>query len=302
MALETTSTLAFLQSVHPYDAMAPDRLAQVAAAMTPAGFQPGAPIYALGEVLAGLCLIVSGEVTISDANGVQVSALGPRNSFGERGLLRDRHAVTSARAKTAVRLLILPAALFETLLREDRAFARYFDRVRPRRAAARDLAEMRVGYLMAPDPAVLPARHHRAAGRRDAARGQGVVDRGGRGGAAAGHSHHPRFHHPRAGRRPAGRHPGEPGDDARSRGAERQRSGVGRAAPDARAADRPCAGDRSRQLSRHHHPDRSDPATGDRRGGGGQRHRLCRERRRAWRLHPADPAGAGAAGGHRQAA
>ncbi|WP_283647242.1 DUF294 nucleotidyltransferase-like domain-containing protein [Marinovum algicola] len=156
MALETTSTLAFLQSVHPYDAMAPDRLAQVAAAMTPAGFQPGAPIYALGEVLAGLCLIVSGEVTISDANGVQVSALGPRNSFGERGLLRDRHAVTSARAKTAVRLLILPAALFEPLLREDRAFARYFDRVRPRRAAARDLAEMRVGYLMAPDPLSCP--------------------------------------------------------------------------------------------------------------------------------------------------
>ena len=91
MALETTSTLAFLQSVHPYDAMAPDRLAQVAAAMKPAGFQPGAPIYALGEVLAGLCLIVSGEVTISDANGVQVSALGPRNSFGERGLPARRH-------------------------------------------------------------------------------------------------------------------------------------------------------------------------------------------------------------------
>ena len=40
MALETTSTLAFLQSVHPYDAMAPDRLAQVAAAMTPAGPAP----------------------------------------------------------------------------------------------------------------------------------------------------------------------------------------------------------------------------------------------------------------------
>lgn len=156
MAPDLTSTLAFLQSVHPYDAMAAERLARVAERVTPMTFAPGAPIYALGEELAGLYLIVSGAVTISDANGVQVSALGPRNSFGERGLLRDRHAVTSARAKSAVEALILPVALFEELLREDRAFARYFDRARPRRAAALDLAEMRVGDLMAPDPLTCP--------------------------------------------------------------------------------------------------------------------------------------------------
>lgn len=156
MAPEMTGTLAFLQSVHPYDAMAPDRLARVAEAVTVLTFHPDETIYALGAPLSGLYLIASGEVTISDANGVQVSALGPRNSFGERGLLRDRHAVTSARARTEVRLLLLPVELFDRLLREDRAFARYFDRARPRRAATLDLAEMRVGDLMAPDPLSCP--------------------------------------------------------------------------------------------------------------------------------------------------
>ena len=149
---DMTSTRGFLQSVHPYDALPPAALDRVAGAVETRALAAGDPIYGLDEVLPGLFLIVAGEVTVWDPNGVQVSALGPRNSFGERGLMRDGRSVTSARARTDVRLLLLPIALFEDLLRDQRAFARYFTRARPERARGTDLAEMRVGDLMAGTP------------------------------------------------------------------------------------------------------------------------------------------------------
>ncbi|MGY3437458.1 MULTISPECIES: DUF294 nucleotidyltransferase-like domain-containing protein [unclassified Marinovum] len=152
MASAPIDTLEFLQSVHPYDALAPKQLARVAQTVEVLHLSSGDTIYGLDEALPGLFLIVSGAVTVWDGNGVQVSALGPRNSFGERGLLRDGRSVTAARAENETRLLMLPVALFDELLRDERAFARYFDRARPRRAAALDLAEMRVGDLMAVDP------------------------------------------------------------------------------------------------------------------------------------------------------
>ncbi|TNF23134.1 MAG: cyclic nucleotide-binding/CBS domain-containing protein [Rhodobacteraceae bacterium] len=152
MAPDMPSTREFLQSVHPYDALAPERLAWVADAVETRVLATGAEIYGLDEALPGLFLIVSGEVTVSDPNGIQVSVLGPRNSFGERGLLREGRSVTSARASRETHLLMLPLAIFERLMRDERAFARYFDRARPQRATGLDLAELRVSDLMAREP------------------------------------------------------------------------------------------------------------------------------------------------------
>ena len=51
--------------------------------------------------MQGLYLVYHGEVEVFDENGMAVSILGPRNSFGERGLTRDGIAVTTASANAA---------------------------------------------------------------------------------------------------------------------------------------------------------------------------------------------------------
>jgi len=152
MGHHLTGTEAFLRSVHPYDSLGPSELKETQAVFQERDVAQGETVYAFGETLSGLFLIVNGEIEVLDANGVTVSVLGPRNSFGERGLMRDGRAVTAARALSDAKLLLLPKAHFETLLSANPAFSRYFDRARPNRSGARDLAEMRIGDMMTPNP------------------------------------------------------------------------------------------------------------------------------------------------------
>src|SRR5690606_5509939 len=89
---------AFIATVHPYDSLPQDELARAAAAFKRRDYPAGGVIYRRGDRLAGLYLIESGRVRVSDAAGDSVSELMARNSFGERGLLRDGVAVTTATA------------------------------------------------------------------------------------------------------------------------------------------------------------------------------------------------------------
>ncbi|MGX9357084.1 DUF294 nucleotidyltransferase-like domain-containing protein [Roseobacteraceae bacterium S113] len=152
MGHNITGTEAFLRSVHPYDSLSAPELAEITRAFVPLDVAGGETIYALGVPLPGLFLIVAGEIEVTDGNGAQVSVLGPRNSFGERGLMREGRAVTAARALSDAQLLVLPAAQFHALAQSSRAFARYFDRARPQRSGGRDLADMRLRDLMATHP------------------------------------------------------------------------------------------------------------------------------------------------------
>jgi CBS domain-containing protein len=142
----------FLETVHPYDSLPPDELARVAGRFGRRPVAPGEVIYRAGEPLEGLYLIEAGGVAVTDANGAQVSLLGPRNSFGERGLMRDGRALTTATATEAGSVLVLPAAEFRRLVAAVPAFARFFDRSRPAEGKRDDLISLRVTDLMAPDP------------------------------------------------------------------------------------------------------------------------------------------------------
>ncbi|MEV8467828.1 DUF294 nucleotidyltransferase-like domain-containing protein [Fluviibacterium sp. DFM31] len=118
----------FLSALHPYDALPPEDLNQVANAFMVETRSKGETIYSIGDKLPGLYVILDGSVEIHDAQGGQLSLLGPRNSFGERGLFRDGIAVTNALATTDVSLLILPVTEVTRLLDTQPAFAKFFDR------------------------------------------------------------------------------------------------------------------------------------------------------------------------------
>jgi CBS domain-containing protein len=142
----------FLESVHPYDALPRDELARVAGSFSRREVETGTIIYRAGSVLEGLFLIESGAVEISDTNGVQVSLLGPRNSFGERGLSRDGRAMTTAKAVEPTTLRVLPPGEFRRLIAEYPAVARFFDRTRPAEGKRTDLTTLLVTDLMAHEP------------------------------------------------------------------------------------------------------------------------------------------------------
>ena len=152
MTLSTSALVQFLSAIHPYDSMEPTVLQKLTAAFEVRHVTAGGEIYALDAPLDGLFVVYGGDVEICDEHGVPISLLGPRNSFGERGLLRDGASLTSARAVSDVTVLVLPAERFHQAMNEDPAFRRFFNRSRVERPKTASLATTRVETLMARTP------------------------------------------------------------------------------------------------------------------------------------------------------
>ena len=146
----------FLRHQHPYDRLPLGRLQEIAESVTLIALEKGASVYSSGDDLDGLYVIRSGRVAISDAHGNLVSLLEAGNTFGERGLLRDGRAVTTAVVDDAAELLLLSKQSFHDLWDNEDAFRRFFDRGGhiEESAAQRppDLTTVRVEALMAADP------------------------------------------------------------------------------------------------------------------------------------------------------
>ncbi len=138
----------FLAGVHPWARIPASDLSDVAAMMEQHDIAAGDPIYRAGETLGGLYIIRAGEVEVTDKDGALLSSLGPRNVFGERGLMRDGTALTNARAVTATQVLVLPAAHFRTMIDGDASLRDFFARSRPPRARQRSLTQTPVADLM----------------------------------------------------------------------------------------------------------------------------------------------------------
>jgi CBS domain-containing protein len=174
--------IAFLETVHPYDSLPRDELARVAGSFSRREYAQGEEIYHAGEPLRGLYLIKRGSVEVLEPSGGLVSLLGPRNTFGERGLMRDGIAVTTARAVESSVILLLPTGQFRSLIATVPAFERFFHRGRPIETRETDLTTRKVADLMARSPVTIaPGDSVRAAATlmRDAhVSSLGVVDGG----------------------------------------------------------------------------------------------------------------------------
>ena len=114
-----------LSATHPYDALSPTDRDQLAQAMARVAVAAGTAVQRIGDAQDALYLIVSGQIDISDEAGQQVSILGPGNSFGERGLLRDGAVVRDAIAAEDSVLLSMPAAVFHDLMNTHAAVRRF---------------------------------------------------------------------------------------------------------------------------------------------------------------------------------
>ena len=141
----------FLSTIHPYDALSQDELARVASFFSRREWQPGETVYRHGEALEGIFVIEDAEVEVTDRAGAPVSTLGRGNSFGERGLMRDGHAVTNARVSRGGPILMLEAREFRRLLGANAAFSRFFNRGtgRETQAAGAQFADLSVADLLA---------------------------------------------------------------------------------------------------------------------------------------------------------
>ncbi|MBY5988237.1 DUF294 nucleotidyltransferase-like domain-containing protein [Roseovarius atlanticus] len=142
----------FLRSVHPYDSLDDSDLEDLSTRCDAADFSAGATVFKLGDTVANLYIVVTGEIEITDEADVQLSLLGPRNSFGERALLREDAASRTATARTDATLIVMPADALFALIKSSAKVARFFDRRRPARADRKDLTTLRVADLMTRDP------------------------------------------------------------------------------------------------------------------------------------------------------
>lgn len=144
----------FLDSVHPYDGLPRAEFDRVVRSLERSDLPAGSVIYRHGERLDGLYLIMEGRVETRNASDSLISELAPRDHFGERGLLADGAAATSAIAQTDVTLLLLPVEVFHQLMREEPVYARFF--ARPVTTAERptDMTTRKVSDLMSKPPVI----------------------------------------------------------------------------------------------------------------------------------------------------
>ena len=146
------SMVPFLASVHPYDSLPAEVLERLAARCQVTELPAGQTLFETGGTVEHLYIIQAGEVEITDDLGVQLSLLGPRNSFGERALLRREAASRSAVTTTPATLILLPPSVMFELIDAYPVVARFFDRRKPEAPARRDLMTLPVEDLMTRDP------------------------------------------------------------------------------------------------------------------------------------------------------
>ncbi|MDP2061731.1 MAG: putative nucleotidyltransferase substrate binding domain-containing protein [Phaeovulum sp.] len=146
------ATIAFLETVHPYDTLPKDELARVAGCFVRNEFAADTLVYQIGEPLAGIFLIKRGGVEVLDRNGGLVSLLAARNTFGERGLMRDGLAATTAHTREDSTILMLPAIEFRELIARFPSFERFFNRGRGQDHHTSDISTLKVADLIARKP------------------------------------------------------------------------------------------------------------------------------------------------------
>lgn len=120
---------ATLRKCHLFSGLAPESLAPLARASSIRVTERGAEIFAAGDAVDGLRVVVSGQVRlwIADREGRELTLLfaEPGDPFGEIALLDGLPRSAAATALETTLCLFLPARAVEAALAADPAFARH---------------------------------------------------------------------------------------------------------------------------------------------------------------------------------
>ncbi len=152
MQEEVATISAFLESVPPWDNLSTEERERVAMHTSFRAYDQGEFIYRVDDPLAGVFLVMQGEVEVLDRHGALVSLLAARSTFGERGFLRDGYAVSSARAARPSRIVQVAGAEFLRLLKSVPSFERYFTRTSRPLSPPTDVSTQKVSELIAREP------------------------------------------------------------------------------------------------------------------------------------------------------
>ncbi len=147
-----TDFVSVLSQSHPYDALSADEIAGLAASVDIIEVKTGDTVFEHGQPVEALYLIIDGRIDITDATDETLSILGPKNSFGERSLMKDGVGVVTATASEDSRLLAIPADTFHALVADHPRILRFFDRTRPAAARKQDITTIALADLMTPNP------------------------------------------------------------------------------------------------------------------------------------------------------
>ena len=142
----------FLASVHPYDSLSEADLQELASICSHEAPLAGETVFDVGDTVRNIYVIAAGEVDIRDESGAQISLLGPRNSFGERALMRGEAATRAATALSDASLIVIPSETLFALIDDHPQFARFFNRRHAARPQTTDLTTYAVDRLMKADP------------------------------------------------------------------------------------------------------------------------------------------------------
>ncbi|TCP60326.1 CBS domain-containing protein [Rhodovulum bhavnagarense] len=160
-AVPMADPLASLLCLPPFDRLPEGARRGLTGQVTRRTLAEGQTICRMGEKLDGLYVIETGSADLEDDGGRLIDHRGRGDVIGERGLLRLGRATLSARAAEAATLLLLPKDAFHDLMDDVPAFATWFARAIPGRAApaeeeAAGLTALKVADLMTNTPVTCP--------------------------------------------------------------------------------------------------------------------------------------------------
>jgi len=151
-----------LRGVPDFASLDDHALLKLVGASVNLAYSDGSVVFEPDSAAEALYIVLSGQVRILDQDQggeVEVSRVGPGESFGELSLLLGRKHSKTAQAVTETELMVIPRELFEEVLATNEDLAETFHRrlqarqvVQPPEAQREEAAPLAGGGIQAAEP------------------------------------------------------------------------------------------------------------------------------------------------------